>query len=144
MNDVLDLSKIEVGRMEVEVRQVSLEPLLEDVVALVEPVAEAKDVRIDLVVARDLPEIATDPRHVKQILMNLATNAIKFTERGSVTIVAKRGDTADPSRAVVVEVADTGIGIPSADLGRTFEEFEQVRPGGRETRSFEEQGLGLR
>jgi len=143
VNDVLDLSKIEVGRMEVEIRQVSLELLLEDVVALVEPVAEAKDVRIDLVVARDLPEIATDPRHVKQILLNLATNAIKFTERGSVTIVAKRGDTADPSRAVVVEVADTGIGIASADLGRIFEEFEQVRPGGRGDSLVRGTGLGL-
>ena len=129
LNDVLDLSKIEVGRMEVDAREVALEPLLEGVVSIVEPVAEAKDVRLDLVVARDLPMLVTDPRHVRQILMNLLTNAIKFTERGSVTIVATRGDGA---RADMVSLAieDTGIGIARADLGRIFDEFEQVRPGG--------------
>src|SRR5689334_11992423 len=92
LNDVLDLSKIEVGRMEVDVRELALEPLLEGVVSIVEPVAEAKNVRLDLVVARNLPPLVTDPRHVRQILMNLLTNAIKFTERGSVTIVATRGE----------------------------------------------------
>jgi signal transduction histidine kinase len=143
VNDVLDLSKIEVGKMEVEVTSVSLEPLLEDVVSIVEPVAEAKEVRIDVVVARDLPSIATDARHVKQILLNLATNAIKFTERGSVTIVAKRGDSGDPSRAVMVAVEDTGIGIPEGDLARIFEEFEQVRPAGRGDSLVRGTGLGL-
>jgi signal transduction histidine kinase len=143
VNDVLDLSKIEVGKMEVEVSAVSLEPLLEDVVSIVEPVAEAKDVRIDLVVARDLPAMATDARHLKQILLNLATNAIKFTERGSVTIVAKRGDAGDPSRAVLVAVEDTGIGIPEGDLARIFEEFEQVRPAGRGDSLVRGTGLGL-
>jgi signal transduction histidine kinase len=143
VNDVLDLSKIEVGRMEVDISEVSLEPLLENVVSMVESVAEAKDVRIDLVVARDLPVIATDARHVKQILMHLATNAIKFTERGSVTIVAKRGEPADPSRAVVVAVEDTGIGIREGDLSRIFEEFEQVRPGGRGDSLVRGTGLGL-
>jgi signal transduction histidine kinase len=143
VNDVLDLSKIEVGRMEVDVSDVSLEPLLEEVVSVVEPVAEAKGVRIDMVVARDLPVIATDARHVKQILLNLATNAIKFTERGSVTIVGKRGESDDPSHAVVVAVEDTGIGIPEADLARIFDEFEQVRPGGRGDSLVRGTGLGL-
>ena len=143
VNDVLDLSKIEVGRMQVDVGPVSLEPLLEEVVAMVEPVAEAKDVRIDVVVARDLPVIRTDARHVKQILMNLAANAIKFTERGSVTIVAKRAEPSDSSRAVVVAVEDTGIGIPEKDLNRIFEEFEQVRPSGRGDSLVRGTGLGL-
>src|SRR5688572_25932454 len=143
VNDVLDLSKIEVGRMEVDLRGVGLEGLLEDVVSIVEPVAEAKDVRIDLVVARELPPIITDARHVRQILMNLATNAIKFTERGSVTIVAKRAEPSDSSRAVVVAVEDTGIGIPAEDLDRIFEEFEQVRPSGRGDSLARGTGLGL-
>jgi signal transduction histidine kinase len=157
VNDVLDLSKIEVGRMEVELRPVEIEPLLEAVVAIVEPVAEAKDVRIDVVVARDLPRIVTDARHVRQILMNLVSNAIKFTERGSVTIVAKRLErppgtppgqrphTRAPSVAesVVIAVEDTGIGIASGDLDRIFEEFEQVRPNGRGDSIERGTGLGL-
>ena len=142
VNDVLDLSKIEVGRMEVDLRSVELEPLLEDVVSIIEPVAEAKDVRIDLVVARDLPEVITDGRHLRQILMNLTTNAIKFTERGSVTIVARRGEgTAAGSAQIVVE--DTGIGIAEQDLDRIFDEFEQVRPSARGDSIARGTGLGL-
>jgi signal transduction histidine kinase len=142
VNDVLDLSKIEVGRMEVDVRVVALEPLLEGVVSVVEPIAEAKDVRIDLVVARALPPVITDARHVRQILLSLATNAIKFTERGSVTIVAKYDDAAT-SRSVLIAVEDTGIGIAARDLDRIFDEFEQVRPSGRGDSIARGTGLGL-
>jgi signal transduction histidine kinase len=142
VNDVLDLSKIEVGRMEVDLRTAALEPLLEDVVSIVEPVAEAKDVRIDLVVARDLPDVVTDSRHLRQILMNLATNAIKFTERGSVTIVARRGEGAD-ARAALITIEDTGIGIAERDLDRIFDEFEQVNPSARGDSISRGTGLGL-
>jgi signal transduction histidine kinase len=142
VNDVLDLSKIEVGRMEIDLRSLSLEPLLEDVVSLVEPVAEAKGVRIDLVVARDLPDVITDGRHLRQILMNLMTNAIKFTERGSVTVVARRGDEPDASSALII-VEDTGIGIAERDLDRIFDEFEQVRPSARGDSIARGTGLGL-
>jgi len=142
LNDVLDLSKIEVGRMEVEAREVALEPLLKSVVSIVEPVAEAKDVRIDLVVARHLPSLVTDTRHVRQILMNLVTNAIKFTERGSVTIAATRGEGAR-SNMIAIAMEDTGIGIARSDLGRIFDEFEQVRPGGRGDSIVRGTGLGL-
>ena len=142
VNDVLDLSKIEVGRMEVDLRSLELESLLEDVVSIVEPVAEAKDVRIDLVVARDLPELVTDSRHLRQILMNLTTNAIKFTERGSVTIVARCGDGAEAASAQI-SVEDTGIGIAEQDLDRIFDEFEQVRPSARGDSIARGTGLGL-
>jgi signal transduction histidine kinase len=142
LNDVLDLSKIEVGRMEVDAREVALEPLLAGVVSIVEPVAEAKNVRLDLVAARDLPALVTDARHVRQILMNLMTNAIKFTERGSVTIVATRGEGAK-SNMIAIAIEDTGIGIARSDLGRIFDEFEQVRPGGRGDSIVRGTGLGL-
>jgi signal transduction histidine kinase len=142
VNDVLDLSKIEVGRMEVDLRPITLEPLLEAIISIVEPVAEAKDVRVDLVVARELPPIVSDARHVRQILMNLMTNAIKFTERGSVTIVAKRLDGAGGD-SVSIAIEDTGIGIAGADLERIFDEFEQVRPGGRGDSIARGTGLGL-
>jgi signal transduction histidine kinase len=142
VNDVLDLSKIEVGRMEVDLRMIAIEPLLERVVSIVEPVAEAKDVRLDLVVARDLPEVFSDARHVRQILMNLMTNAIKFTERGSVTIVAKPADTSRPNM-ITSGIEDTGIGIAGADLDRIFDEFEQVRPSARGDSIARGTGLGL-
>ena len=142
VNDVLDLSKIEVGRMEVDLRATALEPLLEGIVSVVEPVAEAKDVRVDLVVARDLPAVVTDARHVRQILLSLATNAIKFTERGSVTIVAKCGEGA-AAGSVVIAVEDTGIGIAPRDIERIFDEFEQVRPSGRGDSIARGTGLGL-
>jgi K+-sensing histidine kinase KdpD len=74
--------------------------------------------------------------------MNLLTNAIKFTERGSVTIVAKHGEPARPNTVSIV-VEDTGIGIAPADLGRIFDEFEQVRPGGRGDSIARGTGLGL-
>ncbi len=142
LDDVLDLSKIEVGRMEVDAREVALEPLLEGVVSIVEPVAEAKNVRLDLVAARDLPSVVTDARHVRQILMNLMTNAIKFTERGSVTIVASRGEGAK-ANMIAIAIEDTGIGIARSDLKRIFDEFEQVRPGGRGDSIVRGTGLGL-
>jgi len=142
VTDVLDLSKIEVGRMEVDLRLVELDPLLEGVVTIVEPIAEAKGVRLDLVVGRDLPKIVTDARHVRQILMNLMTNAIKFTERGSVAVVAKRDDVAG-AETIAIAIEDTGIGIASGDLGRIFDEFEQVRPGGRGDSIVRGTGLGL-
>ena len=142
LDDVLDLSKIEVGRMAVDAREVALEPLLEGVVSIVEPVAEAKNVRLDLVVARDLPSVVTDARHVRQILMNLMTNAIKFTERGSVTIVATRGEGAK-ANMIAIAIEDTGIGIARTDLKRIFDEFEQVRPGGRGDSIVRGTGLGL-
>jgi signal transduction histidine kinase len=138
VNDVLDLSKIEVGRMDLEIEMVDLDAVLDGVATVVEPAAEAKGLRVDVVVARDLPKIATDPRHLRQILLNLVANAIKFTERGSVTVVAKRdGD------KVAISVEDTGIGIAGTDLDRIFEEFEQVRPSGRGDSMQRGTGLGL-
>ena len=128
--------------MEVDRRTVALEPLLEGVVSIIEPVAEAKDMRIDLVVARELPMVVTDARHVRQILLSLTSNAIKFTERGAITIVAKRGEGPDGGN-VLIAVEDTGIGIAPHDLDRIFDEFEQVRPSGRGDSIARGTGLGL-
>ena len=138
VNDVLDLSKIEVGRMDLDVQEVDLDAMLDGVNNVIEPAAEAKGLRVDIVVARDTPRLETDPRHLRQILLNLAANAIKFTERGAVTIVAKPG-----GRGVLMSVEDTGIGIAETDLDRIFEEFEQVRPSGRGDSMQRGTGLGL-
>ena len=138
VNDVLDLSKIEVGRMDLEIEPVDLDAVLDGVATVVEPAAEAKGLRVDVVVGRDVPKIETDPRHLRQILLNLVANAIKFTERGSVTVVAKRtGD------MIAIVVEDTGIGIADTDRERIFEEFEQVRPSGRGDSMQRGTGLGL-
>lgn len=142
VDDVLDLSKIEVGRMELAPETVDLAALLDSVVTVIDPIATAKGVRIDLIVARDLPRIVTDPRHVRQVILNLASNAIKFTEKGSVSLIARRADD-DPHGHVSIAVQDTGIGIPASDLERIFEEFEQVRPGGRGDSLQRGTGLGL-
>ncbi|HEX8848052.1 MAG TPA: ATP-binding protein [Gemmatimonadaceae bacterium] len=138
VNDVLDLSKIEVGRMEREIEPVDLDSILDSVATVVEPAAEAKGLRVDMVATRNLPTIETDARHLRQILLNLTANAIKFTERGSVTVVARRG-----GPGVQITVEDTGIGIASGDLERIFEEFEQVRPSGRGDSMQRGTGLGL-
>ena len=142
VNDVLDLSKIEVGRMEVDLEVTDVAALLDSVITVIEPIASAKGLHIDVVLGRDLPRITTDGRHVRQILLNLASNAIKFTERGSVTLVARRSD-AGRAEAVRITVEDSGIGIAPEDLERIFEEFEQVRPSGRGDSLERGTGLGL-
>jgi signal transduction histidine kinase len=142
VNDVLDLSKIEVGRMAVEPQRVNLGSLVDAVATVIEPMASAKRLHVDVVVARDLPDLQTDPGHVRQILLNLVSNAVKFTERGTITIVARRQDP-DLGEGVVVIVEDTGIGIAPQDHDRIFQEFEQVRPSGRGDSLERGTGLGL-
>jgi signal transduction histidine kinase len=142
VNDVLDLSKIEVGRMAVEPQRVNLGALVDAVATVIEPMASAKRLHVDVVVSRDVPELQTDPGHVRQILLNLVSNAVKFTERGTVTIVARRQDP-DLGDGVVVIVEDTGIGIAPQDHERIFQEFEQVRPSGRGDSLERGTGLGL-
>jgi len=142
VDDVLDLSKIEVGRMEVDLETADIGALLDSVVTVIDPIAAAKGVRIDVILGRNLPRITTDHRHVRQILLNLASNAIKFTERGSVTLVARLGESSQPD-TVRITVEDTGIGISPNDVGRIFDEFEQVRPSGRGDSLQRGTGLGL-
>ena len=138
VDDILDLSKIEVGRMEAVIEEIDVGALLDGVRAVVEPIAEAKGLRVDVILARDVPRIGTDPRHARQILLNLASNAIKFTERGSVALIARRAGT-----DVQLVVEDTGIGLAERDFERIFEEFEQVRPSGRGDSLQRGVGLGL-
>jgi signal transduction histidine kinase len=139
---VLDLSKIEVGRMEVDLETTDIGALLDSVVTVIEPIAAAKGLSVDVILARDVPRVTTDGRHVRQILLNLASNAIKFTERGSVTLIARPVNAPDGD-FVQITVEDTGIGIAADDLTRIFEEFEQVRPSGRGDSLQRGTGLGL-
>lgn len=142
VNEVLDLAKIEVGRMTVEPESIDFAALLDGVVTVLEPVALAKGLRLDVLLDQKLPPVVSDPRHVRQIVMNLASNAVKFTDRGAVTLSAMR-DRSSPERRVLVSVRDTGIGIAPGDVERIFDEFEQVRPSGRGDSMQRGTGLGL-
>jgi PAS domain S-box-containing protein len=142
INDILDISKLEAGRMEIEAVPVEITRLVSDVVELLTPRAREKGIEISAFVAPGLePPRIGDPTRLRQILVNLTANAVKFTERGHVAIEATACETAEGLPAVRFEVCDTGIGIPPAALDRLFGKFEQV--DGSITRRYGGTGLGL-
>jgi signal transduction histidine kinase/CheY-like chemotaxis protein len=140
INDVLDFSKIEAGRLELEVSDFELRSLVEGAVGLLAPLAQEKG--LELVVAIDpaVPRVvAGDAGRLRQVLTNLTSNAIKFTQRGEVAVTV----TVDPAGTdlVRVEVRDTGVGIAEEDQQRLFESFVQADPS--TTRNYGGTGLGL-
>ncbi len=140
INDLLDLAKIEAGKVELTLEPCLCQSVVEEAAAALRPQAEAKGLRLDVEMpAADL-EVRTDRRALSQILMNLASNAIKFTERGGVRIVLRsRGD--DACRVIEIAVEDTGVGIRPEDGARLFAAFEQLEHGKRHDQ--EGTGLGL-
>ncbi|MCF6234827.1 MAG: ATP-binding protein [Gammaproteobacteria bacterium] len=135
INDILDLSKVESGKLKVIKEAFELMPLLEEIKALMMAQIGSKDLSLKLV--GHAPKIVyTDRGKLRQILFNLMGNAIKFTERGSVTLVCRQ-----KNHDVVLEVVDTGIGISEEDQGKVFGAFEQVDT--RTEREYEGTGLGL-
>lgn len=147
INDVLDLSKIEAGQLEVHALPFDLSAAVARVVATVQPLAETKGLTLTTVVSPALGEMVSDQRRVIQILINLVSNAIKFTDQGGVTLTAGLVDdfqpspNAAPKPAVQIAVMDTGIGIKADDLGSLFRPFIQIDSG--LTRQHEGTGLGL-
>ena len=136
INDILDLSKIEAGRLEVVLQQTSVTVLLNTVKETLWVLAQEKGLEMILDVEPDLPMVKTDESKLHQVLTNIVGNAIKFTETGSVKIKAfKYGG------KVKVKVTDTGIGISEEMLPYIFDEFRQV--DGTSSRKFEGTGLGL-
>src|SRR5262245_4971147 len=126
INDILDLSKVEAGRMELELSTFSLGAALEAGLVMVKERASRKGIALSLQVPEDLGRVEADERKVKQVLFNLLTNAVKFTpDGGRVTVSARRSD-----GRVEVAVADTGVGIAPEEQGRVFEEFRQARGAG--------------
>jgi signal transduction histidine kinase len=138
VNDILDLARIEAGRMPVHLEAVLLGPLVESVVDSVEPLAAAKGLELRVEVPADLPALITDRTRVKQIVLNLLSNAVKFTREGGVSLTARPLASGE---GVEVEVADTGIGIEPAALAGIFDDFRQVDQSS--TREFGGTGLGL-
>ena len=137
INDILDLSKIEAGRMDLEVSEFHLPAMLETALTLVRERASRNGIKLALEVDPGLGEVRGDERKLKQVTVNLLSNAVKFTPQGgSVRLAARPNGT-----AIEVSVADTGVGIAPEDQALVFEEFRQV--GADSARKAEGTGLGL-
>ncbi len=136
ISDILDLARIEAGRMRLEVRWIRLAPLLVDAASALRPLALGRSLELTVDAGDEDPTVEADPLRVRQVVTNLVSNALKFTARGGVTVrLQVLGE------EVEVSVHDTGIGIPDEALDSVFDEFTQVDGGTR--REFGGTGLGL-
>jgi signal transduction histidine kinase len=156
INDVLDLSRIEAGELELSLMPLRISDVLRDVVMEVLPRAQAKAVPVDIAIQPDEPRLRADPRYLRQIFANLLDNAVKFTHQGNISVTVKAvqleggiGEDIAPPAAlsvpdgewVAITVIDTGIGIKPEDQEKIFERFQQV--DGSTIRQYGGAGLGL-
>jgi len=142
INDVLDYSKIEAGRLELENIEVALRPLAEDSLDLLAEQAHAKGLELACVIERDVPDVVCgDPTRLRQVLTNLLANAVKFTEQGEVVLTVRNVRRNAGAVVLSFSVRDTGVGIPAESLTKVFESFSQA--DGSTTRRFGGSGLGL-
>ena len=142
IEDILTFASLEADHVTVRHAPVRLEELLDSLHPYIEPLAREKNITFSMSVDRSLPAIHTDDARVRQILLNLCQNAVKFTENGKVTLKVERGDAMEGSvETVRFEVKDTGIGIASRDLQRLFRPFSQLEDV--PTRRHRGTGLGL-
>jgi len=137
INEILDISRIEAGRMPLQISRFKIPDLVSEVKAELEPMIRTK-LNVSTQLDKDLPLIASDRQKVKQILLNLFSNALKFTHHGRIIIAARR-NVAD--RTVLLSVSDTGIGIARPDQEKIFEDFRQL--DNSSTRPYGGTGLGL-
>ncbi len=139
INDILDLSKVEAGRMDLFLEDVEVVPLLDEVRALIVPLAEKNGNVLEYRLAEDLGSIRTDRTKLKQSLLNILSNGSKFTQNGRLTLVAERFES---DRAMVrFAVSDTGIGMTEEQIGRLFQAFSQADAS--TTKKYGGTGLGL-
>ena len=170
VDQVLDIAKIAAGRLEVHSETIVLRPFVLNVASELESLVSEKGLALSITVGASLPRVRTDPTHLRQILINLIGNAVKYTPSGSVSVRARllgapeelgprtptpRAGMDDPSAAallakaprsgiwVALQVIDTGVGIAAGDLARIFDEFEQVNAGPRGDSMQRGTGLGL-
>jgi putative methionine-R-sulfoxide reductase with GAF domain len=137
VNDVLDVSKIEFGQRPLKRTPVDLSALMADVLDMLSPALRERSVRIEADVPNDLPRIDGDADLVKQVFINLVSNAIKYSPRGTTVTVAAREEAVN----IVVSIADQGVGIPRDEIGNVFDKYFRVRS--QETAKMEGLGLGL-
>jgi signal transduction histidine kinase len=162
VDQILDIARIAAGRLEVSKELISLRPFVLNIASELESLFAERSLRLSISVPTSLPKLRTDPTHLRHILVNLLGNAVKYTPSGSVGVRAKvlTGThptvrrtpdepallAAAPNRDaswIVLQVSDTGIGIPARDHERIFDEFEQVNAGPRTDSSARGTGLGL-
>lgn len=141
ISDILDLSKVEVGRLDIEKKSVEINEILTDVTALLSLKASEKGVGLTVMSEGAVPErITTDPMRLRQILLNVVGNAIKFTDRGSVSIKIRQ-ESGMAQKLLAFDVTDTGLGISENEARQLFKPFTQI--DGQLTRKYGGTGLGL-
>jgi signal transduction histidine kinase len=140
INDILDLSKIEAGRMELQLESFALAPLIANVVKTIEPLAAKNANQVAVQCDAEIGTLHADQMRLRQALLNLMSNANKFTDHGTITIDARQRQ--EGSRDwVTISVADTGIGMTTEQMGKLFQEFSQADAS--TTRKYGGTGLGL-
>jgi signal transduction histidine kinase/DNA-binding NarL/FixJ family response regulator len=142
LNDILDISKIQAGRMELEWTDLRVTEILDNVYSTLRFRAEEKGLAMRLTCDPDIPAVLTgDPVRLQQILLNLAGNSVKFTEKGQIDLIARCLEKTDTRCRLLFEVRDTGIGMTPEQVDRAFESFRQA--SGDTTRKYGGTGLGL-
>jgi signal transduction histidine kinase len=136
IEDALDISQIEAGRLPLDLGPIEVEPLATQVLGLLRPMADARRLRLEAEIADDLPPAEADAQRLRQVLLNLGGNAVKYNRDGGEVVVRARHD----GEHVAIEVCDTGEGIAEADLDRLFLPFERLHARDRDV---EGTGLGL-
>lgn len=136
INDVLDISKIEAGQMTLSIEPFELRPSIEKILKIILPMAEKKGLDLRLEISDDLGTVTTDQRRLEQVLLNLLNNAVKFTEKGNITVSCRK-----ENDHYLLSVSDTGIGIRPEEIPDIFQPFHQIDTG--LTRRYEGTGLGL-
>ena len=137
INNILDLSKIEAGKMDVFIEEIHIQALFEEVLSIVKPLADKNENVVEVICPADIGSFRSDQTKVKQCLLNLLSNANKFTSKGTLTAVAAR----EHHSRVCFRVSDTGVGMTKEQLGRLFEAFSQADAS--TTKRFGGTGLGL-
>jgi signal transduction histidine kinase len=141
LNDILDNAKLEAGRLDLQPEPLRLEPIFQEVLATTAILVSEKPILLYEEIDPDLPEVFADRVRITQVLLNLLSNAAKFTERGSITIHARRSLAYEPAEMIVISITDTGIGIAPEHQALIFEEFRQADES--LSRRFGGTGLGL-
>jgi signal transduction histidine kinase/DNA-binding response OmpR family regulator len=141
INDILDLTKIEAGRMELYLETFEVGPMVQDVAATVQPLLDKNDNSLRVDIANDIGILRADQVKVRQMLFNLLSNASKFTENGEVTLSAERDTASAGELAVIFRVSDSGIGMNPEQMSRLFQPFMQAEAS--TTKKYGGTGLGL-